>query len=121
LAATKIGRVKEALTRGFRAKGAEVEVWANKSDYKDFIRMYVVSDYFKGISDKERADTIYSVLEASAARDSVKKISLCIGMTRREYERDFGAGTWIRMPGETRRAIKSRPRTQRLAKVGSRN
>jgi hypothetical protein len=83
--------------------------------------MYAVSDYFKRVSDKERADTIYSVLEGSAAKDSVKKISLCIGMTKPEYERDFGEGTWIRMPGETRRATKSRPRTQRMAKAGSRN
>jgi len=120
LAATTIERVKEALTKGFRARGAEVEVWANKSDYKGFIRMYVVSDYFKGISDKERADTIYSVLEESAAKDSIKKISLCIGMTKREYDEEFGQGVWLGPTEVVYRRMKPRPRSRRLARSSGR-
>jgi stress-induced morphogen len=120
LASTTIERVTEALTKGFRAKGAKVEVWANKSDYKDFIRMYVVSDYFKGMSDKERADAVYSALESSAAKESIKKISLCIGMTKREKDEEFGEGAWLGPSERVYRGMKPRPRLRRLASSSGR-
>lgn len=111
----------KALEKGFSEKGAKVYVSAEKSDYKDFIRMYVVSDYFRGVGEKHRLDEVFSILESFGAKGLIAKISLCIAITKREYERDFGAGNWIRMSDEKRRAIKRHPRTQRLAKAGSRN
>lgn len=121
MATSAIATVTKALQKGFSEKGAKVYVVAEKSDYKDFIRLYVVSDYFRGMGEKRRLDEVFSVLESFGAKRVIAKVSLCIAMTKREYERDFGAGTWIRISGETRRAIKSGPRTQRLAKAGSRN
>ena len=117
MAANTIERVRRALAEAFESEKAKVEVWIEKSDYRDFIRMYVVSDYFRGISEKERLGEIYSMLEAKGIGDSIKKISLCIAMTKEEYDEEFGAGTWIGKVGEVWRETKPRPRLRRLAKT----
>lgn len=121
MAAGAIATVTKALEKGFSEKGAKVYVAAEKSDYKDFIRMYVVSDYFRGMGEKDRLGEIFSILESFGAKSVIAKVSLCIAMTKREYEREFGAGTWIGMVGETYREMKGRPKVRRLAKIGSRS
>lgn len=113
--------MSRALEKGFAEKGEKVAVWAYKSDYKDFIRMYVVSDYFKNMSDKERLGEIYSLLDSHGAKALVGKISLCIAMTRREYDREFGGDVWLGSLSEVYRDMKSRPRVRRLARAHSRS
>ena len=49
-----INLVRKALEKGFAAKGTKVRLFTEKSDYKDFVRMFVISDYFRGKGDKER-------------------------------------------------------------------
>ncbi len=73
MATDAIKRVSNALEAGLAEKGEKVVVWADKSDYKDFIRMYVVSDYFKGMSEKERLGEIYSILESRGAKSLIRK------------------------------------------------
>jgi len=87
--------VEKALEKGFAAKGAKVSLLAEKSDYKDFVRVFVVSDYFRRRTEKERLGEIFEMLEENGAENQVAKISLCIAMTPREYEREFGDGDWL--------------------------
>lgn len=95
MAADAIKTVSHALETGLAEKGEKVTVWAYKSDYKDFIRMYVMSEYFRGMPEKQRLDEIYSMLESHGARAFVGKISLCIAMTKREYQQEFGGDVWL--------------------------
>ena len=46
--------VEKALKKGFDSKGANVSLFAEESDYKDFIRMFVISDFFRRKTNKER-------------------------------------------------------------------
>ncbi|MGB8888245.1 MAG: hypothetical protein WCC87_16060 [Candidatus Korobacteraceae bacterium] len=115
MATDAIENVSRALESGISEKGHRVVVWADKSDYKDFIRMYVVSDYFKGMSEKERLDEIYSILESRGAKSLIKKISLCIAMTKREYEVEFGEGVWLGVLDKVYRGMNPRPKLRRLA------
>jgi hypothetical protein len=118
--------VERALESGFRSKGAKVWVFAEKSDYKDFIRMFVVSDFFRRKRQKDRLGEIFSMLEENGANDAIAKISLCVPMTKREYDKEFGLGL-LRGPflgvglRKAGRAMKSRPKTQKLALVRARN
>jgi hypothetical protein len=121
IATNSIKAVNRALEKGFAEKGEEVVVWADKSDYKDFIRMYVVSDYFRGRSEKERLGAIFSMLESYGAKGSISKISLCIAMTKREYDKEFGEDVWLGVIGKVYRGMKPRPRLRRLARVQGRN
>lgn len=109
MAADAIKTVSHALEAGLAEKGEKAAVWAYKSDYKDFIRMYVVSEYFRGMPEKQRLDEIYSILESHGAKAWVDKISLCIAMTRREYDREFGGDVWLGGLGEASRVTKARP------------
>ncbi len=115
MATDAIKRVNNALEAGLAEKGEKVVVWADKSDYKDFFRMYVVSDYFKGMSEKERLGEIYSILESRGAKSLIRKISLCIAMTKREYNQEFGEGVWLGVLDKVYRGMNSRPRLRRLA------
>jgi hypothetical protein len=121
LAADAIKTLIAALEAGFAEKGEKVVVWADKSDYKDFIRMYVVSDYFKDMSEKARLGEIYSALESFGAKSLIGKISLCIAMTKREYDQEFGGDVWLGVLDKVYRGMKSRPRVRRLAKAHSRS
>ena len=104
-----IGVVEKALKKGFGAKGATVRFFTEKSDYKDFIRMYVISNFFRGKSNKDRLGVIFSMLEEFGAKDSIAKISLCVAMTEREYEREFGQGIFLGVDlRKTYRGMKSR-------------
>jgi hypothetical protein len=93
-----------------------VVVWANKSDYKDFIRMYIVSDYFKNMSEKERLGGIFSMLDSSGAKGLVRKISLCIAMTNDEYEAEFGGDAWVDCIGDTHPVSKPPKQLRRISK-----
>jgi len=108
------------LEAGFAKRGEKVVVWADKSDYKDFIRMYVVSDYFRGMSEKERLGEIYSMLESYGAKTAIRKISLCIAMTEGEYDAEFGEGVWLANLGDVYRETKPRPRLNRLTRAHGR-
>ncbi len=119
-ATNSINIVKRALERGFAEKSEEVVVWADKSDYKDFIRMYVVSDYFKSKSEKERLSAIYSMLESYGANDLIGKISLCIAMTKREYDKEFGEDVWLGVIDKVYRGMKPRPKLRRLVRAHGR-
>jgi len=57
--------VEEALKTGFASK---VFFFTEESDYKDFIRMFVISDFFRGKTDKERLGEIFSVLEENGRK-----------------------------------------------------
>ena len=115
MATDAIKTVTSALETAFAEKGKDVEVWADKSDYKDFIRMYVVSDYFRGMPQKERLAEIYSMLESHGAKNLIRKISLCIGMTKREYKLEFGDGVWLGVLDKVYRGMNPRPKLRRLA------
>lgn len=124
IATNSVKAIKRALEKGFAARGKKVGVWADKSDYKDFIRMYVVSDYFREMSEKERLGEIYSMLESYGAKGLIRKISLCIAMTRSEFEKEFGDDfecVFFTDLGGVYRDTKPRPRLRRLARVHSRN
>ncbi len=121
MATDAIKSIEKALEKAFDAKDAKVVVWVDKSDYKDFVRMYVVSDYFRGMSEKERLSEIYSMLEEYGAKEIIGKISLCIAMTNREYEEEFGEGVWLGVLDKVYRGMKSRPRVRRLARIQTRN
>jgi hypothetical protein len=114
--------VKQALESGFRSKGARVWILAEKSDYKDFIRMYVISDFFRGKREKDRLGEIFSMLEQNGAKEAITKISLCVPMTKREYDKEFGRSL-LRGPfmgvglQKAARERKSRPKAQKLALV----
>ncbi len=113
-----------ALEAGFADRGEKVVVWADKSDYRDFIRMYVVSDSFRGKTEKERLGEIYAILEACGAKGLIGKISLCIAMTKREYREEFGGPVeeiWLGSLSRVYRGTEPRPKLRRLAKVRSRD
>ncbi len=112
--------VEKALERGFASKGAKVVFFTEKSDYKDFIRMFVISDFFRNKTDKERLGEVFSILEENGATDAIAKISLCVAMTKREYEREFGKHTWLGRVGEVYHEMKQKPRVARLSSVRSR-
>lgn len=109
--------VEKALEKGFASKGARVFFFTEKSDYKDFIRMFVISDFFRNKTDKERLGEIFSMLEENGAGDTITKISLCVAMTNREYNREFGEGTWLFRLDEVYDDMKRRPRVSRLSRV----
>ena len=114
--------VERALEKGFRSKGAEVRLFTEKSDYKDFIRMFVVSDFFRRKTEKERLGEIFSILEENGAKDSIVKISLCVAMTKREYEKEFGRDVFLGIDlHKTARELKVRPRLSKLALARARN
>jgi hypothetical protein len=76
--------VEKALKKGFAAKSAAVRFFTEKSDYKDFVRMYVISNFFRGKTNKERLGEIFAILEDFGAKDASAKISWCVAMTERE-------------------------------------
>jgi len=94
---------------------------AERSDYKDFIRLYVISDYFRGLNQKERLAEIFYALESFGAEKAVLKLSLCIAMTKREYKREFGGSLWIKTIPVLTGAMKHRRKASGLRKVSSRN
>ena len=101
--------VEKALEKGFNAKGAVARFFTEKSDYKDFVRMYVISDFFRGRNNKERLGEIFDVMKDFGAKDMIAKMSLCVAMTEREYVREFGRGTFLGVKlHETYREMKSR-------------
>jgi hypothetical protein len=109
--------VEEALKKGFASKGAKVFFFTEESDYKDFIRIFVISDFFRGKTDKERLGEIFSVLEENGAKDAIAKISLCVAMTNSEYNREFGKHTWLGRLGDVYHEMKRKPRVARLSRV----
>jgi hypothetical protein len=110
--------VKEALAKGFASKRANAFSFAEKSDYKNFIRLFVISDSFRGKSEKERLGEVLSMLEENGARNVMTRISLCVVMTKREYEREFGRGVFLGVDlHKTARTMKSRPKLHRLTQV----
>ena len=117
MATNSIATVKRALRKGFAKRGEDVVVWVNKSDYKDFIRMYIVSDFFRNMSEKERLGEIFSILESYGAKAMVRKISLCIAMTKKEYEAEFGGDTWVDDLGNVQPIPKPRESMRRVFKL----
>ena len=122
MAADTITVVREGLAKAFKKKGAKARVFAERSDYKDFVRLYVISDYFRRKSEKERLGEIFSMLESAGAKDALGKISLCVTMTNREYEREFGRGVWLGEGalGGIHRGVKSKPGLPRPARIHAR-
>jgi len=101
--------VERALKKGFAANGAEVRFFAEKSDYKDFIRMYVISDFFRAKNNKERLGEIFDVLAQFGAKEMIAKVSLCVAMTEGEYEKEFGRDVFLGVDlHKTYREMKSR-------------
>lgn len=115
-----IKTVEKALEKGFASKSAGVYFVTEKSDYKDFIRMFVVSDFFRNKTVKERLGEVFSILEENGAKSAISKISLCVAMTRREYDREFGKYTWLGRVRDVYRDMKRKPRVSRLATVRGR-
>jgi hypothetical protein len=110
--------VKEALEKGFTSKRAKVFSFAEKSDYKNFIRLFVISDFFRGKSEKERLGEVLSILDENGARSVMTRISLCVVMTKREYEREFGRGVFLGVGlHKTAREMKATPKLHRLTQV----
>ncbi len=120
MAKNGIKYVEEALKKGFASKGAKGFFFTEKSDYKDFIRMFVISDLFRRKTEKERLGEIFDMLEENGAKDAIAKISLCIAMTRSEYEREFGKDTWFGRLGDVYHETKRKPTVQRLSSIHSR-
>jgi hypothetical protein len=120
MARNGIKTVEKALEKGFGSKGAKVSLFAEKSDYKDFIRMFVISDFFRNKTNKERLGEVFSMLEENGAKDEIAKISLCIAMTRREYDREFGKYTWLGRVGEVYHDMRRKPRVARLSSARGR-
>ena len=112
--------VRVALEKGFASKGASVTVFTEKSDYKDFIRMFVISDFFRRKTNKDRLGEIFTMLEENGAKDAIAKISLCVAMTRREYNREFGKFTWLGRVGDVYHDMKRKPGLGRLSTARSR-
>ena len=83
--------------------------------------MYVVSDYFRGMSEKDRLGEIYSTLESYGAKAMIRKISLCVAMTKGEYDAEFGEGVWLGDLSKVYRETKLRPKLHRLTRAHSRN
>ena len=111
--------IEKALEKGFSSKGAKLFYFrAEKSDYKNFIRMFVISDFFRRKSEKERLGEVLSMLEEYGAKNLMKRISLCVVMTKREYEREFGRGVFLGIDlHKTARTMKSRPKLHRVTQV----
>jgi len=126
LAKDAIKVVELALETGFRSRGAKVWILAERSDYKDFIRMYVVSDFFRRKTMKDRLGEIFSMLEDHGAKGEIVKISLVVPLTKREYDKEFGLGL-LRGPltgvGLKRagRKTAARTKTQKTAMAQARN
>lgn len=112
--------VEDALKKGFASKGAKASFFTEKSDYKDFIRLFIISDLFRRKTEKERLGEIFGMLEENGAQEALTKISLCIAMTTGEYEREFGKDTWLGRLGDVYHEMKRKPRVQRLSTVHSR-
>jgi len=121
VAGNGIKTVEKALKKGFAARGAKVFFFTEKSDYKDFIRMFVISDFFRRKSNKERLGKVFEILEENGAKDAIAKISLCVAMTKREYDREFGRHTWLGRLGDVYHEMKRKPRVARLSTVHSRS
>ena len=126
MAKDAIKLTEQALEIGFRSRSAKVWILAKKSDYKDYIRMYVVSDYFRRKRMKDRLGEVYSMLEDNGAKDVMGRISLCVPLTKREYYKEFGLGV-LRgpLPGDgrqkTARKTATRAKTRKLAVAQARN
>ena len=116
-----IKAVEKALEKGFASKGAKVFFFTERSDYKNFIRIFVISDFFRGKTNKERLGEVFSMLEENGARDAIAKISLCVAMTNREYDREFGKYAWLGRVGEVYHDMKRKPRVSRLSSVRGRS
>jgi len=116
-----IDTIDRALREGFAGKDKRLGVFFFKSDYKDFVRMYVISDYFRDMSEKERLAEILSALESHGANAQKHKISLCIPLTKEEYEADFGGDDWIGDSSRPSRGSKTLSRAHRLVRTRSRN
>jgi hypothetical protein len=112
--------VEKALEKGFSSRGAKVSFFTEKSDYKDFIRMFVISDFFRRKSEKERLGEIFEILEENGAKDAIAKISLCVAMTNREYNREFGKYTWLARLGDVYHDMKRKPKVSRLGTMSGR-
>jgi hypothetical protein len=110
--------VKDAVVKGFASKRAKMLCFVEKSDYKNFMRLYVISDFFRRKSEKERLGAVLEMLEENGAQSVMSRISLCVAMTKREYEREFGRGTFlgVGVPGSAR-ASKSRPKLRGIAQA----
>ena len=111
--------IEKALEKGFASKGAKLSYFAAElSDYKNFIRMFVVSDYFRKKSEKERLGEIFSTLEQHGAKNTIARISLCVTMTMNEYEKEFGRGVFLGVDlHKTFRGMRSRPRLHKPLRV----
>jgi hypothetical protein len=126
LAKNGIKLVEQALETGFRSRSAKAWILAEKSDYKDFIRMYVVSDFFRRKRMKDRLGEIFSMLEDNGAKDVMAKISLCVPLTKREYDKEFGLGllrgplTGVGLKRAVRKAT-AHTKTRKLAVAQARN
>ena len=121
MATNSIETVSRALEAGFAERGEKVVVWADRSVYKDFIRMYVVFRLLSGMSEKDRLGEIYSTLESYGAKAMIRKISLCVAMTKGEYDAEFGEGVWLGDLSKVYRETKPRPKLHRLTRAHSRN
>ena len=115
-----IDLVENALRKGF-SKDANAFFFTEKSDYKDFVRIFVISDLFRGKTNKERLGEIFSILENNGAEEVIAKISLCVAMTKREYEREFGKDTWLGRLGDVYHEMKTKPKLTRLSRVRNRS
>jgi hypothetical protein len=113
--------VEKALNEGFASKGAKAVFSTEKSDYKDFVRMFVISDFFRYKTKKDRLGEIFSMLEENGAKDAIPKISLCITMTNREYKREFGPYNSLGPAGAVYSRTKAKPRVSRLSKARGRS
>jgi len=119
VAGNGIKTVEKALKKGFASRGAKVFFFTERSDYKDFIRMFVISDFFRRKSNKERLGEVFEILEENGAEDEIAKISLCVAMTNREYDREFGKDTWLGRLGDVYQEMKRKPKVARLSRVRS--
>jgi len=120
MAKSGLSDVEKALKKGFASKGASVTVSTEKSGFKDFIRIFVVSDFFRYKNKKERLGEIFSMLEENGAKDALGRISLCVTMTKREHDREFGKHSWVGRLGPISNGLKPKPRVGRRSAVRSR-
>jgi hypothetical protein len=62
------------------------------------------------------------MLEENGAKDAITKISVCITLTKREYEKEFGRDVFLGVDlHKTAREMKSAPKMQKLALARARN
>ena len=87
---TRVGKILARKLREHFRNGAVVRV--EKSDYRDYLHVYVTSSKFQGMTPDDRAAKVWRWLEEDLTSAEQAKVTLLLTLTPREERQLLGAG-----------------------------